>query len=321
MGNRTPGSLDAKPGQLPAILYAYDATNVSVMLYNSTQVVERDQGGCANKFQAPTIANGKVYVGTQNELDVFGLLGKSSRAPGVFFSNPCYTFPVEFVGKTSLPKSVTLTNSGMAALEIQKHYDDGNERVGLYQTDNCGHSVVAGASCNWLSPSVLPAPAPRAAFVTVTDSAVGSPHNISVVGLGANTGTIAVSASSLAFGDQAVGSTSPLQLVTLENSGKDDIIMVKIAIAGKNKDDFAQKNDCPFALGPGKKCHATINFTPTAQGNRSASLTFKNTAAGSPQLIGLTGTGEAAQSPGPQWLRIEAARGASAWQTAREMPY
>jgi hypothetical protein len=291
--------LGTKPGQRPAILYAYDATDVSKMLYNSAQVVARDQGGCANKFQAPTIANGKVYIATQSELDVFGLLGKSSQTPAVFFPDPCYDFTVEFVGKTTLPKSATLTNSGSAVLKIQNITITGAHASDFSQTNTCGNSVVAGGSCTITLAFSPSAPEPRTAFVTVTDNAVGSPHNIGLVGLGANVGTIAVSTSTLAFGDQAVGSTSPMQLVTLENMGKDDIIMVNVAFTGQNPDDFAQKSDCPFALGPGKKCHATVTFTPTAQGIRIASLRFENTAAGSPQIVSLTGTGMAAPAPRP----------------------
>jgi outer membrane protein assembly factor BamB len=58
-----------------AVLHAYDATNLSHELYNSKQASGgRDQFGAGNKFIAPMITNGKVYVGTTNGVGVFGLL-------------------------------------------------------------------------------------------------------------------------------------------------------------------------------------------------------------------------------------------------------
>jgi len=58
-----------------AVLYAYDAGDLSNELYNSTQApAGRDNFGAGNKFITPTIANGKVYVGTTNGIGVFGLL-------------------------------------------------------------------------------------------------------------------------------------------------------------------------------------------------------------------------------------------------------
>jgi hypothetical protein len=58
-----------------AVLHAYDATNLGDELYNSNQATSgRDQFGAGNKFITPTIANGKVYVGTTNGVAVFGLL-------------------------------------------------------------------------------------------------------------------------------------------------------------------------------------------------------------------------------------------------------
>ncbi len=58
----------------PAVLHAYDATNLAVELYNSNQAGSRDQFGPGNKFITPVIANGKVFVGTPTGVAEFGLL-------------------------------------------------------------------------------------------------------------------------------------------------------------------------------------------------------------------------------------------------------
>jgi hypothetical protein len=58
----------------PAVLHAYDATNLSHELYNSSQAGSRDQFGAGNKFITPVVANGKVFVGTPTGVAVFGLL-------------------------------------------------------------------------------------------------------------------------------------------------------------------------------------------------------------------------------------------------------
>ncbi len=59
----------------PAVLHAYDAANLAHELYNSNQAAGgRDHFGSGNKFITPTIAGGKVFVGTTAGVAVFGLL-------------------------------------------------------------------------------------------------------------------------------------------------------------------------------------------------------------------------------------------------------
>jgi hypothetical protein len=69
-----------EPSTVPGILYAFNATTLSE-LYNSNLCkiggVFQDQPGSATKFSVPTVANGRVYIGTQTDFDIYGPLPQS----------------------------------------------------------------------------------------------------------------------------------------------------------------------------------------------------------------------------------------------------
>jgi hypothetical protein len=59
----------------PGVLHAFDANNLATVLYNSNQAAGgRDTLDNAAKWAAPLIANGKVFVASNSQLTVFGLL-------------------------------------------------------------------------------------------------------------------------------------------------------------------------------------------------------------------------------------------------------
>ncbi|MGO4879320.1 MAG: hypothetical protein ACLP59_00690 [Bryobacteraceae bacterium] len=71
------GILWAVENSSGAVRHAYSASNLAQELYNTNQAPNgRDHFGAGNKLMVPTIAGGKVYVGTPNGVAAFGLLGR-----------------------------------------------------------------------------------------------------------------------------------------------------------------------------------------------------------------------------------------------------
>ena len=102
-----------------------------------------------------------------------------------------------------------------------------------------------------------------------------------------NEPVIGLAPSSLTFAGQAVGTKSAAQVVTLSNPGATPLKITSIKIAG----DFAETNTCPKELTTGKTCTIDVTFSPTAAGSFTGTLTIKDSALTSAQIVTLSGTG------------------------------
>jgi Abnormal spindle-like microcephaly-assoc'd, ASPM-SPD-2-Hydin len=100
------------------------------------------------------------------------------------FSPTSLNFGSVAFGTTSSAKVVTLTNVGTAAFTIVTVAITGTNAGDFVQTNTCGSSLSAGASCN-ISVKFKPtATGTRTAALSVADSAAGSPQGVSLTGAG-----------------------------------------------------------------------------------------------------------------------------------------
>src|SRR5208282_1478578 len=109
--------------------------------------------------------------------------------------------------------------------------------------------------------------------VVFTDNAAGSPQTVNLTGTGAAAG-VGLSASTLTFGSQLLGTSTPAQSVTLTNNGTLALSITSIAVTGANAGDFSMTNTCGSSIAAGANCAISVTFTPAAAGSRNATITI-----------------------------------------------
>ena len=217
-------------------------------------------------------------------------LSGAGTAPIASLSPGSLYFESQAVGTTSSAQSVTLTNTGNATLSITSVTISGAQAGDFAQTNTCGGSVAAGANCSFSVSFTPGATGSRTAALTLSDNAPDSPQSVPLSGTG-TAPAVSLSPGSLSFGNQAVGTTSSAQSVTLTNTGNATLSISSVTISGAQAGDFAQTNTCGGSVAAGANCSFSVSFTPGAAGSRTAALTLSDNAPGSPQAAALSGAG------------------------------
>ncbi len=112
-------------------------------------------------------------------------------------------------------------------------------------------------------------------------------------GSGGGSATLTATPTTLSFGNQAVGSTSAAQSVTVKNTGTVAATVSSISAAAP----FAQTNTCGTSVAAGATCTVSVTFKPTANGAASTNLTIVSNASDPTLTVGLSGTGTGGTTP------------------------
>ncbi len=189
------------------------------------------------------------------------------------------------VGKTSSATTLTLTNYQSVPLTIFSIVSSGN----FVQTNNCGSSLAALASC-----AILVTFSPKFAgtvpgALTITDDANGSPHVLALSGgaTGSPVSPLTYSPARVSLSNQIVGTTSAAKPVTVTNNGP-ALTISNVTASG----NYSQDGACSgVTLLTGQACTMNVTFRPTIDGNTSGAITLTDDAATSPHVVQASGVG------------------------------
>lgn len=226
-------------------------------------------------------------------------LSGTGVAPVASVSPTTLSFGSQLLNIPSAAQTVTLSNTtGTADLTINDITFTGANGVDFAQTNNCGGTVLAGASCT-ISVTFTPtAEGARAASMSIANSdSAHSPLTVSLSGTGVLP-IAGIAPASLTFPDQLINTTSPAQTVTLSNTGSGPLAITSIGFTGANAANFAQTNTCGSSLTAGASCPISVRFTPNTPAAFSADLTITSNDPNNQTLtIPMTGTGIALVAP------------------------
>ena len=196
------------------------------------------------------------------------------------------------IGTTTAPYVNYLYNNEVTAITVSPLTVSAPYSI---SSTTCGSTLAAFSNCKIFVTFSPTAAGPAPASITVNTSASNSPLSFALSGIGVTPSTF--SANALHFGNVVVGTTSPIQSVTLYNWQSSALAITSITPPA----EYAlSSTTCGSSVAAGSTCVISLTLTPTAVGAVPAeSLSVVTNASNSPAMLPLTGAGIAQTSVSP----------------------
>jgi hypothetical protein len=251
------------------------------------------QQSCASCQEATSSGDAFLLAITEN----------ATAGPSVYFNTGSENFGSSNLGSALSGQPIAVLNSGEQNLTISD--------IEVLGPNAADFSTVGQSAC--IGASISPGPAPQCsmdvtftpsiggpeeAFLAVTDNAPGSPQLLELKGTG-DAPHAQVLPASLSFGDQPVNTVSAGQIVTITNTGNENLSMTGEVFSPVGAPFQSQDITCNFpqsgwALAPGASCTMMIAFAPTATGQAQGQVQILDNSdfqSDAQQLVSLSGNG------------------------------
>ncbi len=191
---------------------------------------------------------------------------------------------------SSVNKTVTIKNVSTATVTLTSVTGSGAYTVTPSGTSPCGGALLAGKTCTVTATFKPLIAGSTIAGITVIDNAAVSTQVLDAAGTGIV--PVTLSPKQLSFGTVAVGTTSPVQVVTVTNYELTAVPITSIVASGDYIYTSGGAIPCGASIPANGICTLGVEFSPINAGAINGDLTFSYSAVSSPQVVALSGTGQ-----------------------------
>jgi PQQ enzyme repeat len=217
-------------------------------------------------------------------------LSGTGIVPTYTVSPASLAFGNELTDVASAPKSITITNTGVATLPITSIGISTPGSQPFSQTNSCGSPVAVGASCT-INVVFNPASTGSAAAMLSVHAGNGAAtQTVALSGTGVVT-AYTVSPVSLAFGNELIDVASAPKSITITNTGLVALPITSIGLSAAGSQPFSQTNTCGSSVAVGANCTINVVFNPASTGSATATLSVNAGNRAATQTVALRGTG------------------------------